>query len=129
MILAMDVGLKRIGLAALVQNVILPLEPVLRTNRHQSAKQISEILKQRGVETLVVGMVENEDGARRILHFVNLLQTKAEIILVNEDFTSLEAASQLTHLKKKSRQSARKDGRLDSLAACRILERYLQSIS
>ena len=46
-------------------------------------------------------------------------------VYINEDYSSKESQSYITHLKKKSRQNANKDGRLDSLAACRILERYL----
>lgn len=55
-ILACDVGLKRIGLAHIVQGIILPLKPIMRRNRNQAATELAELLGQRGVETLIVGM-------------------------------------------------------------------------
>ena len=43
---------------------------------------------------------------------------------VDEDYTSQEALENLNHLGRQSRALAQKDGRLDSLSACYILERY-----
>ena len=61
------------------------------------------------------------------MFFCDLVQTRAQKVFVDEDFTSLEAKARLEHLKRKNKQNALKDGRLDSLAACQILERYLSS--
>ena len=125
MILALDVGLKRIGIAGLISGVVLPLDPILRHNRDQAAQDVSKLIESRGAKTLLIGLPEIEDTKARILHFASLLKTDAKIIYINEDYSSKESQSYITHLKKKSRQNANKDGRLDSLAACRILERYL----
>lgn len=129
-ILACDVGLKRIGLAHIVQGIILPLEPIIRRNRNQAAKELAELLGQRGVETLIVGMPSGGLGGdtstqKRIKHFVGLLGFGGEIVYVDEDFTSTHALESLHHAKRESRQAYRKNGVLDSLSACEILRRYL----
>ena len=57
---------------------------------------------------------------RRIKHFVSLLDFDGEICFVNEDMSSIEAEDSMKGLIKYKR-----DGRVDSLAAKIILERYL----
>lgn len=129
MIIACDIGLKRIGIAGLIEGIILPMEPILRTNRNQAASDLSKLLKEKNAHTLIVGIPQSgnaEDTKRRIMFFVSLLETSAKIFYVNEDCTSLEARQDLSHLKKQRRQNAQKNGRIDSLAACKILQRYLQ---
>ncbi len=125
MIIAIDVGLKKIGVAGLISGIVLPLDPILRHNRNQAAQDVSKLVESKGAKILVIGLPTTQDTKDRILHFASLLQINAQIFYVNEDYSSKESQSYITHLKKKSRQNANKDGRLDSLAACRILERYL----
>lgn len=132
MILACDIGLKRIGIAIYLNNIILPLEPILRKNRNQAADELSQLLEKRNITTLVIGVPQSnstsaEETKRRIVFFSSLIKTHAKIIFINEDFTSFEAEENLLHLKKNKRQKAHKDGTLDSLAACKILERYLSN--
>ena len=132
MMLACDIGLKRIGLATCINGIILPLEPILRINRNQAAHGLTALIESKQITTLIIGLPRSETPAceetrRRILFFCDLVQTRAQKVFVNEDFTSLEAKAHLEHLKRKNKQNALKDGRLDSLAACQILERYLSS--
>lgn len=129
-ILACDVGLKRIGLAHIVQGIILPLEPIMRRNRNQAATELAELLGQRGVETLIVGMPSGGLGGdtstqERIRHFISLLGFGGEIVYVDEDFTSTHALESLHHAKRESKRAYIKNGVLDSLSACEILRRYL----
>lgn len=129
-ILACDVGLKRIGLAHIVQGIILPLEPIMRRNRNQAATELAELLGQRGVETLIVGMPSGGLGGdtstqERIRHFISLLGFGGEIVYVDEDFTSTHALESLSHAKRESKRAYIKNGVLDSLSACEILRRYL----
>ena len=65
---------------------------------------------------------------QRIKHFVGLLTFKGEICFINEDYSSIEALESLAYMKRENRAKAQKDGRIDSLSACIILERYIQSI-
>lgn len=125
MILALDVGLKRIGIAGLIQDIILPLEPILRQNRNQAASDTRDFIEAKGCTLLIVGLPDAPETKKRIQHFISLLQINIPILYINEDYTSQESQTQLSHFRKKSRQSAHKDGKLDSLAACKILERYL----
>lgn len=129
-ILACDVGLKRIGLAHIVQGIILPLEPIIRRNRDQAATELAELLAQMGVERLIIGLPSGGLGGdtstqERIKHFVGLLTFGGEVVYVDEDFTSTHALESLHHAKRESRQAYRKNGVLDSLSACEILRRYL----
>lgn len=141
-ILALDIGLKRIGVAKAIQNIALPLPPILRKNRNQAAKEVSQLLLESKANVLVVGIPINlksdslEDSAnpllemqRRIRHFVSLLAIppNLEIIFVDESFSSFEALQKLDDKKSRKRANS-KDGSLDSLAALVILERYLENL-
>ncbi|OKA01530.1 Holliday junction resolvase RuvX [Helicobacter pylori] len=130
MILACDVGLKRIGIAVLLNGVILPLEAILRRNRNQASRDLSDLLREKNIQVLVVGKPNESytDTNARIEHFIKLVDFKGEIVFINEDRSSIEAYENLEHLSKKNKQLAIKDGRLDSLSACRILERYCQQV-
>ncbi|EQL70512.1 Holliday junction resolvase RuvX [Helicobacter pylori] len=130
MILACDVGLKRIGIAVLLNGVILPLEAILRRNRNQASRDLSDLLREKNIQVLVVGKPNESyaDTNARIEHFIKLVDFKGEIVFINEDRSSIEACENLEHLGRKNKQLAIKDGRLDSLSACRILERYYQQV-
>ncbi len=130
MILACDVGLKRIGIAVLLNGVILPLEAILRQNRNQASRDLSDLLREKNIQVLVVGKPHESyvDTNARIEYFIKRLDFKGEIVFINEDRSSIEAYENLEHLGKKNKRLAIKDGRLDSLSACRILERYYQQV-
>ncbi len=130
MILACDVGLKRIGIAALLNGVILPLKAILRHNKNQASRDLSDLLREKNIQVLVVGKPNESyaDTNARIEYFIKLLDFKGEIVFINEDRSSIEAYENLEHLGKKNKRLAIKDGRLDSLSACRILERYYQQV-
>nr|WP_269200988.1 Holliday junction resolvase RuvX [Helicobacter pylori] len=128
--MACDVGLKRIGIAALLNGIILPLEAILRQNRNQASRDLSDLLREKNIQVLVVGKPNESytDTNARIEYFIKLLDFKGEIVFINEDRSSIEAYENLEHLGKKNKRLAIKDGRLDSLSACRILERYYQQV-
>ncbi|GAA7328794.1 putative pre-16S rRNA nuclease [Helicobacter pylori] len=128
--MACDVGLKRIGIAMLLNGVILPLEAILRRNRNQASRDLSDLLREKNIQVLVVGKPNESytDTNVRIEHFIKLVDFKGEIVFINEDRSSIEAYENLEHLGKKNKRLAIKDGRLDSLSACRILERYYQQV-
>ncbi len=125
MVVAIDVGLKRIGVAFGYENgVIIPQNAILRRNRNQAAHQIAQILEQNRAQKLIVGVPlggsSEDEMRRRIAHFVGLIGFDGEIIYIDESFSSFEAMSLgVADLKKK-------DGKLDSLAAMKILERFFE---
>lgn len=122
-VLALDIGLKRIGLALCVdKKIALPLEGVLRKNRNQAANEIKKIIAQNEISLLIVGIPKGgsseEEMTKRIRHFVSLLEFEGEIVFVDESFTSKEA------LKFRVAHSKKKDTKLDSLAALIMIKDY-----
>ena len=122
-IAAIDVGLKRIGVAYTPDGkVVVPLNAIMRKNRNQASREVRELLKEWGIEKLVVGIpFTNEDTSNRIKHFVNLIEFDGEIIFQDESFSSVEVENMM-----KGKIKYKRDGRIDSLAAKNILERYLK---
>lgn len=124
MIIAVDVGLKRIGIAQYTAGIALPLEPILRKNRHQAAQELDLLLEQKNARMLIVGIPKeggsSEEMERRIRHFVGLLRFCKEICFIDESYSSKEASERMRGVFKD-----RRDGRLDSLSALIILERFL----
>ena len=122
MIVAIDIGLKRIGMAVSPDGKIaLPTTPILRKNRNQAAKHVSNALKDREAKILVVGLPKGGNSEaemeRRIKHFISLLDFDGQIYYENEAYSSLEASDLV---------SDKRDGKLDSVAAMIILERFLK---
>ena len=122
-IAAIDVGLKRIGIAYTPDGkVVVPLNAIIRKNRNQASREVREFLEEWGIEKLVVGIpFTNEDTSNRIKHFVNLIEFKGEIAFQDESFSSVEVENMM-----KGKIKYKRDGRIDSLAAKNILERYLK---
>lgn len=134
-LLACDVGLKRIGVALHTQGITLPLPPILRKNRNQASSELSHLLAQKQISTLIVGIPKCEKAEeihemeRRIKHFISLLDFAGEIVYIDESYSSAEAQERLYVLSKKERSEKIKNGELDSLSAMIILERFLSSKS
>ena len=123
---SIDVGLKRIGVAICLDgSIVLPQDAVLRKNRNQAAKDINIFLEEWEIEQLIVGLPKGgsseEEMERRIKHFVSLLELTIPVAYQDEQGSSFEA-KELTMGDFKHK----KDGRLDSVAAKIILERYLK---
>lgn len=126
-IAAIDIGLKRIGVALCLSSAIVsPQEAILRKNRDQAARDVDLFLKEWSIELLVVGLPKGgsseEEMQRRIVHFVGLLAFKGEIAYQDEYGSSLEAKEMMQGIVRQKR-----DGRIDSMAAKVILERYLDA--
>lgn len=117
---AIDIGLKRIGLSLLINNVILPQEAIIRKNRNQASNEVKSFLHEWNISTLVVGFPDDEDTKKRISHFVNLLNFDKKIVYIDENLTSKEA-KEMT----KGQFRQKKDGKIDSIAASLILQRYI----
>ncbi|MDF1879882.1 Holliday junction resolvase RuvX, partial [Sulfurimonas sp. MAG313] len=120
-------GLKRIGLAYSADpNFVTPLNPIERKNRNQAAKAVQDVIKEWSAEVLVVGIPmggsSEEEMRRRVAHFMNLVDFDGEVHLQDESHTSLEAEESM-----KGKMKQKKDGRIDSLAAKIILERWIFS--
>ena len=123
---SIDVGLKRIGVAICLDGkTVMPQNAILRKNRNQAARDVNAFLTKWEIGKLIVGLPKDgsssEEMERRIKHFVSLLELKIEVAYQDEQGSSFEA-KELT----KGDFKHKKDGRLDSVAAKIILERYLK---
>ncbi len=125
---AIDIGLKRIGVALCLDGAtVLPQSAILRHNRNQAARDVRQFLEEWQVDILVVGLPRGGSSEaemeRRIHHFVGLLELPQSVQIVYQDEadSSVEAKEQMRGAVRQKR-----DGRIDSLAAKIILERWIE---
>ena len=124
-ILSIDLGLKRIGLAYSVDpNFVTPLNAIERKNRNQASSAVKDVIKEWGIETIVIGIPlggsSEDEMRRRVEHFMNLVDFEGPVYHQDESNSSLEAEDSMKGMMKQ-----KKDGRIDSIAAKIILERWL----
>lgn len=119
---SIDIGLKRIGLAiCLASDIVTPQTAILRKNRDQAARDVNIFLKEWEIEKLIVGFPSSSDDMqKRIKHFVSLLELQIPYEFCEENMSSIEAENLI-----KGEIKYKRDGRIDSLAAKIILERFL----
>ena len=126
--IAIDLGLKRIGLAySAHKDLVTPLPAVIRKNRNQASSEVKQAIKEWEIDAVVVGIPlggsSEEEMKRRIAHFMNLVNFSGEIFYQDEAGSSLEAENLM-----KGEIKYIRDGRIDSISAMIILQRYLQSL-
>jgi putative Holliday junction resolvase len=121
-IASIDVGLKRIGVAFYLSGIVVPQSAILRKNRNQASNDVSNLLKEWSIDSLVVGFPNDEDMQNRIKHFVSLLEFDGDIFYQDEDFSSYEA-KEMT----KGQFKQKKDGKIDSISAKLILQRWVDA--
>jgi putative Holliday junction resolvase len=123
--IAIDLGLKRIGLAySAHKDIVTPLSAVIRKNRNQASSEVKKVLLEWEVDAVVIGVPlggsSEEEMKRRIAHFMNLVDFDGEVFYQDEAGSSLEAEKMM-----KGEIKYIRDGRIDSLSAKIILERFL----
>jgi len=126
--IAIDLGLKRIGLAySAHKDLVTPLPAVIRKNRNQASDEVKKVLKEWEVDSVVIGIPlggsSEDEMKRRIEHFMNLVDFQGDIFFQDEAGSSLEAENMM-----KGEIKYVRDGRIDSISAMIILQRYLLSI-
>lgn len=132
MIVALDIGDKRIGVAATdpLGIMALPVETYVRTGAEKDAAYLADLAAKRGAELIVCGLPVNFDGSESVQtvktrKFVDILRTKTVIPIeyADERFTTLEASRILisADMRRKDRKKV-----VDKVAASYILEGYLQ---
>lgn len=119
---SIDIGLKRIGVAiSLNASIVTPQKAILRKNRNQASNEVNAFLKEWEIDKLIIGYPSaSEDMQKRIAHFTNLLDLKIPFEYVEENMSSVEAEDLM-----KGNIKYKRDGRIDSIAAKIILERYI----
>ncbi len=123
-IASLDIGLKRIGIAiSLDSKIVTPLPAVIRKSRKQASREVSNILQEWQIEKLIIGIPTGKsyyEMKRRFTHFVSLLDFKGEIYFQDEDLSTQEALELM-----EGEMKFKKDGRIDSISAKIILDRFL----
>jgi len=127
-IASIDVGLKRIGLAiSLDGKMVIPQEAIIRKGRKQASREVEKFLREWEIDTLIVGLPKGgsseEEMTRRIKHFISLINLPQGLKLYYQDEanSSQEARERLIGVTK-----IKRDGKLDSISAQIILERWLR---
>ena len=126
--LAIDLGLKRIGLAySAHKDIVTPLQSIIRKNRNQASDEVKKAIKEWEINKVVVGIPlggsSEDEMRRRVAHFMNLVDFDGEVFYQDEAGSSKEAESLI-----KGEMKHVRDGRIDSISAMIILQRYLYSI-
>ncbi len=125
-IASIDVGLKRIGVAICLDGkIVLPQDAILRKNRNQAAEDVKAFLEEWQIDILVVGLPKGgsseEEMERRIKHFVSLLELTDITVEYQDEYGTSQEAKELTQ----GLFRHKRDGKIDSIAAKIILERWL----
>jgi len=124
-ILSIDLGLKRIGLAYSADpQFVTPLNAIERRNRNQASAAVKEVIKEWDIDVIVIGIPmggsSEDEMKRRVAHFMNLVDFDGPLYYQDESYSSIEAEDSIKGIIKH-----KKDGRIDSIAAKIILERWL----
>lgn len=131
-VVALDIGKKRIGIAVSdpLNSYALPDNAYICTkNREQDMQSIAKIIQEKLATVVVCGMPVNVDGTESVqtVHTQKFIAKLKEyihlpIVCVDERYTSF-AAKESLQLSNSTKN--RKSGKIDSVAACYILEEYL----
>ncbi|PYJ59349.1 MAG: Holliday junction resolvase RuvX [Verrucomicrobia bacterium] len=134
-ILAIDHGTKRMGVAVSDElgMIAQPLEFIPAEPFAKFLDRLKEILREKQVELILVGMPRNMDGsygpaALKVQEFVAVLKDAVAIPIktLDERLTSVQAHRFLTEAEVRGRQ--RKD-KVDKSAAAILLQSYLDSLN
>jgi len=134
-ILAIDFGLKRVGLAISdpMQIIARALDTVFYKSRKELAPRLVEIIRQNEIVRVVMGLPRHLNGregemAKMARELMSQLAARVSIPIVawDEWLSSVQAERALCEMGISSR--ARKRGDVDRLAAVFILQSYLDSI-
>lgn len=129
--LGLDVGKKRMGVAGCDGTGLIAtgLTTIYRTSFTEDLRQLQEIIEERDVEILVIGLPYNLDGtvgfqAKKVQKFADKISRILQLPIeyVDERLTSVEASTQL---KAQKRFSTRDKGAIDCRAAAIILQQWL----
>ena len=132
-ILAVDLGKARTGLAVCDKTEFLasPLPQISEKNMDVLSDKITDIVKEKSVELIVVGLPKNMDGsegesAQNAREFADVLSEKTglSVKMQDERGTTITAHNYLnaTNTRGKKRKSV-----VDSVAATIILQNFLDS--
>jgi len=131
-LLGLDIGDIRVGLAlATEEGRLAKAFDTYSRKDGQAEKKIIDLLKDRGISSIIAGMPLSEDNqtneqCSRVLNFCRRLRRRVNvtIVFVDEYLSSLEAKD-LLGLSPEQERLARKKGSIDAVSAALILQAYL----
>jgi putative Holliday junction resolvase len=130
-IMGLDVGSKTIGIALSDPDRIVsqPFSVIRRTGKKQDIRELCQVVKDKEVSLIVVGLPKNTDGslgrsAMQVMEFAEALKmsVSAPVVTWDERFSTTAAERALISADV-SRQ--KRKGVIDSVAAAIILDGYL----
>ncbi len=130
-IIALDIGTKRIGVA--VSDALgfgaVPLKTLVRKNDNLALDEIKKICNEYKTDTILIGVPYNMDGtlgfqAKNCLDFIKPLEN-SYVILKQDERLSSQSAEDI--LKAKGKKYTKNKGMVDVVAACVILQDYLDN--
>ncbi len=133
-ILGIDYGSRRIGLS-LSDPLGLIATPIDALQNDGSLfNNLIGIIASEKIRIVVVGMPLNLKGelgkkSQEVREFIDLLRTKtdAEIMVWDERFTTKIAQNTMIAMGTKKKERAKREGRIDSMAASVMLQGYLDN--
>lgn len=134
-ILALDPGSKRIGIALSdeLKMIAQPLEFALAEPFLDFLARLKEIIREKEVELILVGMPRNMDGsygpaALKVQEFVAVLKEKVAVPIQTWDERLTSAQAQRFLIEGGVRRAKRKE-KMDKTAAAILLQSYLDSLA
>ena len=134
-ILALDHGTKRIGIAVSdeLKMIATPLEFVLAEPFTDFVLRLKQILREKEVELILIGMPRNMDGsygpaALKVQEFIAVLKDLVAIPIKTWDERLTSAQAQRFLIQGGVRRQERKE-KVDKMAASILLQSYLDSLS
>jgi len=124
---SLDVGLKRIGFAiSLDEKVVFPQNAIFRRDTTKAILEIVKLLKEWQIEKIIVGVPKGgsseEVMTKEIISFIDKLLEQIDIeVEYQNEYGSSKEAKEMT----KGLFRHKKDGKIDSISAKIILERWL----
>jgi putative Holliday junction resolvase len=133
-ILALDHGTKRIGIAVSdeLKMIATPLEFILAEPFNDFLKRLKEIIREKEVELILLGMPRNMDGsygpaALKVQEFIAVLKDKIAIPIQTWDERLTSAQAQRFLIEGNVRREQRKE-KVDKMAAAILLQSYLDNL-
>jgi putative holliday junction resolvase len=132
--LAIDFGERRTGIAVGLSDFKIPFpRPAIDLQKEDLIVALKRLIKEEGVDALVLGYPLHKDGsmstkAQLILNLKPQLESQLNvpIHLQDETYTTVKAKERTSHFSMKDK---RNKGKLDSAAACIILEEFFSTMS
>ena len=133
-ILAIDFGVKRIGLAIgdSESSIATPFKTIKNNGYENCSIKISEIVKEWGINLIVLGKPEiysDQEVNKQINNFGKILKKNLniDVIFYNEDYSSNSAQAELAMQMQAGRKKKVNKAEIDRIAATLILQSYFEN--